>query len=234
MRAWCDGLPVDLGQPRSHEVLAVLPAAAGRTVSMPLLVDAVWDEGDRPSRPEHSVRTHVWRLRRASARHTAEPLLVTVGDGGSGGYALRVSARAVDTWAFERAAARAEEIRASGGTAGQAREVLTGALELWTGEPLAGLHGPHARTLRARLQRKRQSLLEARLALDAELGDRPHLACGSTRTTCWRASCGGGTSPTRTSPTTPTNASRSTAPCWPTAGCSCCWTTRPPANSSDR
>ncbi|MFC4517229.1 BTAD domain-containing putative transcriptional regulator [Streptomyces ehimensis] len=176
MRAWCDGLPVDLGQPRSHEVLAVLLAAAGRTVSMPLLVDAVWDEGDRPSRPEHSVRTHVWRLRRALARHTAEPLLVTVGDGRSGGYALRVPARAVDTWAFERAVARAEEIRASGGTAGQAREVLTGALELWTGEPLAGLHGPHARSLRARLQRTRQSLLEARLRLDAELGDRPHLA----------------------------------------------------------
>ncbi|MFI1180735.1 BTAD domain-containing putative transcriptional regulator [Streptomyces sp. NPDC020799] len=176
VRAWCDGLPVDLGQPRSHEVLAVLLAAGGRTVSLPLLVDAVWDEGDRPSRPEHAVRTHVWRLRRALALHAAEPLLVTVGDGGTGGYALRVPAHAVDTWAFERAAARAAEIRASGGSAEHAREVLTGALELWTGEPLAGLHGPHARTLRARLQQARQSLLEGRLGLDAELGDRPRLA----------------------------------------------------------
>ncbi|MEV4741978.1 BTAD domain-containing putative transcriptional regulator [Streptomyces sp. NPDC049555] len=176
VRAWCDGLPVDLGQPRSHEVLAVLLAAAGRTVSMPLLVDAVWDEADRPCRPEHSVRTHVWRLRRALARHTAEPLLVTVGGGRVGGYALRVPAHAVDIWAFERAAARAEEVRACGGTADQAREVLTAALDLWAGEPLAGLHGPHARALRARLQQTRQSLLEARLGLDAELGDRPHLA----------------------------------------------------------
>ncbi|KNB53871.1 AfsR/SARP family transcriptional regulator [Streptomyces caatingaensis] len=176
VRARCDGAPVDLGQPRTREVLAVLLAAAGRTVSLPLLVDAVWDEADRPSRPEHSVRTHVWRLRRALARHTAEPLLVTVGEGTSGGYALRVPARAVDIRSFERAEARAEEVRARGGTAAQARAVLAAALELWAGEPLAGLHGPHARTLRARLQRVRQSLLEARLCLDAELDDRPHLA----------------------------------------------------------
>ncbi|WP_344031649.1 AfsR/SARP family transcriptional regulator [Streptomyces luteireticuli] len=171
VRAWYDGTPVDLGQSRSHEVLAVLLAAAGRAVALPLLVEGVWDEADRPSRPEHSVRTHVWRLRRALARHTAEPLIVTVGDG----YALRVPARAVDTWAFERALARAGEIRAAGGTAGQARDVLDGALELWTGEPLAGLHGPHARALRTRCDRMRQSLLEARIELDAELGDRHRL-----------------------------------------------------------
>ncbi|MEU3075622.1 AfsR/SARP family transcriptional regulator [Streptomyces laurentii] len=172
VRAWCDGAPVDLGQPRSHEVLAVLLAAAGRAVSLPLLVDAVWDEGDRPARAEHAVRTHVWRLRRALARHTTEPALVTVGDG----YALRAPAGAVDLWAFERAQARAEEIRTAGGTAEQARDVLAGALDLWTGEPLAGLHGPHARSLRVHLQRVRRSLLEARLGLDAELGDRPDLA----------------------------------------------------------
>ncbi|MGK5543744.1 AfsR/SARP family transcriptional regulator [Streptomyces sp. URMC 127] len=171
VRAWCDGVPVELGQSRSHEVLAVLLAAAGRTVALPLLVEGVWDEGDRPSRAEHSVRTHVWRLRRALARHTAEPLLATVGNG----YALRVPAPAVDTWAFERALARAREIRASGGTPGQARDILAGALELWTGEPLAGLHGPHARALRARCAQVRRALLEARLELDAELGDRPHL-----------------------------------------------------------
>ncbi|WP_146166808.1 AfsR/SARP family transcriptional regulator [Streptosporangium nondiastaticum] len=171
VRAWCDGVPVELGQSRSHEVLAVLLAAAGRTVALPLLVEGVWDEGERPSRAEHSVRTHVWRLRRALARHTAEPLLVTVGNG----YALRVPAPAVDTWTFEGALTRAREIRASGGTAGQARDILAGALALWTGEPLAGLHGPHARALRARCTQLHRSLLEARLELDAELGDRPHL-----------------------------------------------------------
>ncbi|MFI0976304.1 BTAD domain-containing putative transcriptional regulator [Streptomyces sp. NPDC021093] len=169
VRAWYDGTPVGLGQSKPQEVLAILLAAGGRTVSLELLVDGVWDEGDRPARAEHSVRTHVWRLRRALARHTTEPVLVTVGDG----YALRVPARALDTWAFEHALARAEEIRAAGAPAEQAREVLSGALELWTGQPLAGLPGPHARALRTRFARVRLSLLEARLKLDAELGDRP-------------------------------------------------------------
>ncbi|GHC40077.1 AfsR/SARP family transcriptional regulator [Streptomyces cinnamoneus] len=172
VRARYDGVTVDLGPPRTREVLAVLLAAAGRTVALPLLVDGVWDEGDRPARAEHSARTHIWRLRRALARHTPEPVLVTVGDG----YALRVPARAVDAWAFERALARAGEVRAAGGPAEQAREVLSEALALWTGEPLAGLRGPHAGALRARFAGVRQALLEARLELDAELGDRPRLA----------------------------------------------------------
>ncbi|MFI1973443.1 AfsR/SARP family transcriptional regulator [Streptomyces cinnamoneus] len=166
------GVDVDLGRPRTREVLAVLLAAAGRTVALPLLVDGVWDEGDRPARAEHSVRTHIWRLRQALARHTAEPVLVTVGEG----YALRVPARAVDAWTFERALARAGEIRTSDGSAERAREVLSDALGLWKGEPLAGLRGPHARALRARFSGVRQSLLEARLELDAEIGDRSRLA----------------------------------------------------------
>ncbi|GAA3035100.1 hypothetical protein GCM10020000_10700 [Streptomyces olivoverticillatus] len=116
-------------------MLAVLIAAAGRTVAMPLLVDGVWDEGDRPARPEHAIRTHIWRLRRALDGPGA-PVLETVGDG----YALRVAERAVDTWSFEGAVDTAEEVRSADG-ADRAREVLDAALGLWTSEPLAGLHG---------------------------------------------------------------------------------------------
>nr|WP_281396826.1 AfsR/SARP family transcriptional regulator [Streptomyces olivoverticillatus] len=159
-----------MGRPQQREVLAVLIAAAGRTVAMPLLVDGVWDEGDRPARPEHAIRTHIWRLRRALDGPGA-PVLETVGDG----YALRVAERAVDTWSFEGAVDTAEEVRSADG-ADRAREVLDAALGLWTSEPLAGLHGPAARVSRARLCGVRQALLEARLELDAELGDRPGLA----------------------------------------------------------
>ncbi|MFI9718218.1 BTAD domain-containing putative transcriptional regulator [Streptomyces sp. NPDC052396] len=172
VRAWHGDTEVDLGRPQQREVLSVLLAAAGRTVSVPLIIDAVWDEGDRPARPEHAVRTHIWRLRRALARHTGEPPLDTVGDG----YALRVPHQAVDAWSFVRALSRAERLRAAGGTPGRAREVITEALACWSAEPLAGLYGPHARALRTRLSGVRQSLLEARLELDGELGDRPHLA----------------------------------------------------------
>ncbi|MFV8131646.1 BTAD domain-containing putative transcriptional regulator [Streptomyces syringium] len=172
VRAWYDDVEADLGRPQQRELLAALLAAAGRTVAVPLLVDGLWDEGERPDRPEHAVRTHVYRLRGVLAEHTSEPLLVTVGNG----YALRVPAQAVDVWEFERAEARSERVRASGGTAAEARAVLDRALELWSAEPLAGLRGPQARAVRARLADVRQSLLERRLELDAEIGDRPNLA----------------------------------------------------------
>ncbi|GGX74871.1 AfsR/SARP family transcriptional regulator [Streptomyces hiroshimensis] len=171
VRAWRDGAEICLGRPQQREVLAVLLGAARRTVSLPLIAEGVWDEADRPSRPNQSVRTHVYRLRGVLGHSAETPLLVTVGDG----YALRVPADAVDTWEFEQAEAEAGRLRAAGGTAEQARDVLAGALELWSAEPLAGLHGPHARAERDRLGAVRQSLLEARLELDAEIGDRPDL-----------------------------------------------------------
>ncbi|MFC5144704.1 AfsR/SARP family transcriptional regulator [Streptomyces aureoversilis] len=160
-----------LGRPQQREVLAILLGAARRTVSLPLIAEGVWDEADRPSRPDQSVRTHVYRLRGVLGHSAETPLLATVGDG----YALRVPAGVVDTWAFEQAEAEAGRIRAAGGTAEQARDALTNALGLWSAEPLAGLHGPHARAERDRLGAVRQSLLEARLELDAEIGDRPDL-----------------------------------------------------------
>ncbi|MEV5378357.1 BTAD domain-containing putative transcriptional regulator [Streptomyces nondiastaticus] len=171
VRAWRDGVELRPGRRQQREVLAVLLGAARRTVSLPLIAEGVWDEADRPSRPDHSVRTHVYRLRQVLGHTAGTPLLVTVGDG----YALRVPAGAVDTWEFEQAEAEAERLRAAGGTAEQARDVLSRALALWSAEPLAGLHGPHARAERERLGAVRQSLLEARLELDAEIGDRPDL-----------------------------------------------------------
>ncbi|MCC3777475.1 AfsR/SARP family transcriptional regulator [Streptomyces sp. UNOB3_S3] len=169
VRGWSDDAELDLGRPQQREVLAVLLAAAGRTVAMSLLVEGVWDEADRPARPEHAIRTHVWRLRRALDGPGA-PVLETVGDG----YALRIPERAVDSRSFEGALAVAEKARSADG-AGRARELLDAALGLWAAEPLAGLRGPAARAARARLHGVRQALLEARLELDAELGDRPGL-----------------------------------------------------------
>ncbi|MET9415547.1 BTAD domain-containing putative transcriptional regulator [Streptomyces klenkii] len=164
-------MELPLGRPQQREVFAILLGAAPRTVSLPLIAEGVWDEADRPSRPDHSVRTHVYRLREVLGHCAEAPLLVTVGDG----YALRVPAGAVDTRVFEQAEAEAGRLRAAGGTAEQARDVLASALGLWSAEPLAGLHGPHARAERDRLGAVRQSLLEARLELDAEIGDRPDL-----------------------------------------------------------
>ncbi|GAA2782087.1 transcriptional regulator AfsR [Streptomyces showdoensis] len=55
------------------------------------------------------------------------------------------------------------------------RELLRAALGLWVGEPLAGVGGPHAEAVRARLGEERLGVLERRLELDVELADRAEL-----------------------------------------------------------
>lgn len=63
----------------------------------------------------------------------------------------------------------AEKARVAGDRA-LARTLLTRALDLWDGEPLAGVPGPHADTERTRLAEWRLQLLETRLDLDLEVG----------------------------------------------------------------
>ncbi|MEV7280745.1 BTAD domain-containing putative transcriptional regulator [Streptomyces sp. NPDC093111] len=65
--------------------------------------------------------------------------------------------------------------QAAGPGPAQVRELLREALGLWVGEPLAGVGGPHAEGVRARLGEERLGALEWRLELDAELADRADL-----------------------------------------------------------
>ena len=87
----------------------------------------------------------------------------------AGGYALSVDPSAVDALAFEAGQAVAAGLRADGDLAGAARR-LHEALGLWQGEPLAGLTGPFAVAQRAQWTERRLGALEARIALDLEVG----------------------------------------------------------------
>ncbi|MGD3107704.1 BTAD domain-containing putative transcriptional regulator [Streptomyces sp. YGL11-2] len=165
VRAWRGGTPLAAGSPQQRALLAALLLRGGRTATAPELVDALW--GDEPPHAAlAALRTYASRIRKALG-DDADALVSE-----SGGYALRpVDGLPLDLDhdIAEQYAADAEKAKAAGDR-GRARELLDAALDLWDGEPLAGLSGPYAETQRTRLQEWRLSLTETRLDLDLEAG----------------------------------------------------------------
>ncbi|MEW1859043.1 tetratricopeptide repeat protein [Streptomyces sp. NBC_00669] len=159
VRAWRGDVPIGTGAPQQRAVLAALLLRGGRTASASELLDAVWGESP-PNTALAALRSYAFRLRKA----LGPKALVT----DSGGYALHVAPDALDYTVVERLAADAEKAKASDPE--HARRLLAAALDLWHGEPLAGLPGPYAETQRSRLAEWRVGLIEARLELDLELG----------------------------------------------------------------
>ncbi|WBB58676.1 BTAD domain-containing putative transcriptional regulator [Streptomyces sp. WMMC500] len=159
------GQPLGMGSPQQRAVLAVLLLRGGRHVAVEELVDAVWGE-DPPRDATGTIRTYVSRLRRALGPD-ADLLR-----GEAGGYAVHLHPGAeLDVQTATRLAAEADAAHTAGDPE-RAGELRRGALDLWDGEPLAGLPGPYAERQRTRLAEWRLSLLEAQLALDVEVGRR--------------------------------------------------------------
>jgi DNA-binding SARP family transcriptional activator/tetratricopeptide (TPR) repeat protein len=197
VRGWGPHGELDLGSPQQRELLALLVLRPGRAAMAEELIDALWG-GDAPKGALSTIRTYASRLRRAlgaadgagqggahGGGHAG--LDGRGGHGGpggahadhagadgpissvAGGYALSVDPSAVDALAFEAAQAVAAGLRADGDLAGAARR-LHEALQLWQGEPLAGLSGPFAVAQRAQWTERRLGALEVRIALDLEVG----------------------------------------------------------------
>jgi DNA-binding SARP family transcriptional activator/tetratricopeptide (TPR) repeat protein len=122
LRATVGGMPVELGSPRQRAVLAALLADVGHPVPAAGIILRVW--GDAP--PETvsvTLRAYLSRLRALGfdiSRHT-------------GGYVLRAEPCAVDVLRFN-------DLIAEAGRTGQSATYRQ-ALELWRGEPFAGIAG---------------------------------------------------------------------------------------------
>ncbi len=160
VRAWRSGQQLAAGSPQQRALLAVLLLREGRAAGADELIDALWGE-QSPDSALAAVRTYAFRLRRTLGADSLNSV--------SGGYALPVAPDALDVSVAERLTAAAAHARTAGDPA-TARHLLTEALELWQGEPLAGLPGPYADAQRSRLSEWRLRLLEDRLRLDLELG----------------------------------------------------------------
>ncbi|MEV0412559.1 BTAD domain-containing putative transcriptional regulator [Streptomyces sp. NPDC050448] len=160
IRAWRGSEALPSGTPQQRALLAALLLRGGRTATAPELIDAIWGE-DPPQQALATIRTYASRLRKV----LAPGMLVTE----SGGYAIHTPTGALDLGIARSLAADADQAR-TGGDRTLARTLLTRALDLWDGEPLAGVPGPHAETERTRLAEWHLQLLETRLDLDLELG----------------------------------------------------------------
>lgn len=153
--------PVRLGGTKQRSVLALLLLHAGEVVSADRLVDELWGESP-PDDAAAALQQHVSRLRRALEPH--EVLLTR-----APGYVVELGDGTLDLHEFEQ---RCDEGRRllDDGRAGEAADVLRGALELWRGRPLGDLeHQPFARDATARLDELWLEAVEARIDADLAL-----------------------------------------------------------------
>ncbi|GIM89946.1 SARP family transcriptional regulator [Paractinoplanes toevensis] len=130
---WAGERQLPIGEPRQRAVLAALACEAGRVVTAETLIDRVWGE-TAPARARHALQSHLTRVRGALRRGGGDPLIRR-----SGGYLLDLPADRVDLLRFRALAEGAD------GNVDRLRE----AVGLWRGEPLAGLAGEWAASMRA-------------------------------------------------------------------------------------
>lgn len=172
VRAWRDGTRLDLGPIRQQALLAALLLRPDRTVSRRELLDGVWG-AEPPGSGSKVVPVYVHRLRRCLEARCPEAL--DEGPHASliawerGGYRFVSRGTAVDVMRLDRLADEAADARAAGDPSATMSACLR-ALELFQGEPLAGLPGPFAEAERLRLEERRLTLLQEKVECQFRLG----------------------------------------------------------------
>ncbi len=153
---------VALGGARQRALLGMLLLHANEVVSSDRLIDELWP-GEGLGEGSKALQVAISRLRKALG---AGDLIVTRPPG----YQLQVEPELLDLRRFEAQLADGRRLLAEGDPEAAARQ-LTGALDLWRGEPLADLaYESFCQSEISRLEELRISALEDRVAADLELG----------------------------------------------------------------
>ncbi|MFJ3628332.1 BTAD domain-containing putative transcriptional regulator [Streptomyces albidoflavus] len=155
-----DGEILASGSPQQRALMAALLLRDGHAATAGELIDALWGD-EPPSQALAAIRTYASRLRKV----LGPGVLVSE----SGGYALAVQSGTLDLHEATRLATEADVAR-SRGDLDRARALITSALDLWVGDPLAGTSGPYAENQRIRLEEWRLQLLESRADMNLEHG----------------------------------------------------------------
>jgi len=168
--AWCGPEPLDLGPVRQQALLVALALRPDMTVSQQELLERVWGT-EPPGTGGKVIPVYVHRLRtRLRAVGGGSPDSVIASD--RGGY--RFLGRDVPT-----DLARLNGFVAEADSAGDSGDLDAAvgafgrALELFRGEPLAGLPGPFACAERLRLAEQRVTLAQRKLSCQLRLGHYP-------------------------------------------------------------
>ncbi|MFD7298550.1 BTAD domain-containing putative transcriptional regulator [Streptomyces sp. NPDC059897] len=149
-QAWRGGDALELGPVREQALLVALLLRPGRTVGRQQLLDGVWGT-EPPGTGTRVIPVYVHRLRRRlDLPGQPRSVIETV----RGGYRFVPGSASVDVARWEAGVAEAHAARNSGDLGG-AVDAWSRALELFRGEPLAGLPGPFAEGERLRLAEQR-------------------------------------------------------------------------------
>lgn len=151
LRARLGGRSVDVGPVRQQAVLAALALSLGRSVSRQALLDGVWG---MESPGANVVPVYVYRLRKGLRLGECADSVI---GRDRYGYRLVRDAVEVDVTCMEDLVSAAEAAERAG-DGGEAVRLYGRALELFRGEPLAGLPGPLAELERLRLIERRVAL----------------------------------------------------------------------------
>ncbi|GIG87006.1 AfsR/SARP family transcriptional regulator [Plantactinospora endophytica] len=169
IRAERGGTNLYLGTPRQREVLAVLALRCGMVMSVPQIVDAIWN-GRRPDSVENMVHTYIGRLRRVLEHPGRPPALARVLRSTRPGYTLDLPSNVVDITRFEHDVKVARAARAQGDLC-RALDSFQVALARWSGLALQEATGPLAEAERIRLTELRQDAVEEATGVRLLLGD---------------------------------------------------------------
>ncbi|MFJ9657300.1 AfsR/SARP family transcriptional regulator [Streptomyces griseoflavus] len=148
-------------------MLVAMLLSRGAVVSHERLLDAVWG-AEPPAGGRKVLPTHVNALRRALDPDGTPPAESVIRSG-KGWYRLVAEGVRLDTTELEEQGDAALRTAASGDLV-TATDQLSTALELFRGEPLAGVPGPFARDERRRWEERRRALRLARIKCLVTMG----------------------------------------------------------------
>lgn len=164
----CNGIPVAITACNQRRALLYLAVHVREVVSVDQLADAVWG-ADTPTQLEHAVHSLVYRLRRRLCGDTTDDAPELSIRRVDPGYCLAIDPLDVDGNRFTSESRRGRALLAA--DPANARDALTGALELWRGDALLDVaYDPWAVGEIRRLTEIRLDTCEAVAEADIELG----------------------------------------------------------------